>query len=189
MLNYRVICLVVLCVLFVAAAYGQDQSDPNIITVVKKIDVAKLNENVEDLNENVATLTQTISKLGDNVETLNDTVTRLDERTKWIGNLQYVILAAVLGGQLLGTILVYRRFSKDNEGAKTVDRLADQITNLTSAQAETSAQITKLISAQMEISATRSVSWDPEVPSLEDWTSQQTTYGLNSMMLGEQSDG
>ena len=67
MLNGRTICLVVLWVLFVAAAFGQDQSDPNIITVVKKIDVAKLNENVEDFNENITTLTDTISKLGDNL--------------------------------------------------------------------------------------------------------------------------
>ena len=48
-----------------------------------------------------------------------------------------------------------------------VDRLAEQITNLTSAQVETSAQITKLISAQAEISATRDVSGHPEVPSVE----------------------
>ena len=166
MLNGRAICLGVLWILFVAAAFGQDQSDPNIIPVVKKIDVAKLNENVEDLNGNVASLTDTISKLGDNVKTLNETVTRLDERTKWISTLQFVILAAILGGPLV-TVLVYKRFNKDNEGTDTVDRLTEQITNLTSVQAETSAQITKLISAQAETSATRGVPGHPEIPSVE----------------------
>ncbi len=166
MLNGRAICLGVLWIFFVAAAFGQDQSDPNIIPVVKKIDVAKLNENVEDLNGNVASLTDTISKLGDNVKTLNETVTRLDERTKWISTLQFVILAAILGGPLV-TVLVYKRFNKDNEGTDTVDRLTEQITNLTSAQAETSAQITRLISTQAETSTTRDVSGDPKVPSAE----------------------
>ena len=167
MLNGRVICLGVLWVLFVAAAFGQDQSDPNIITVVKKIDVSKLNENVEDLNKNVATLTETISKLGDNVKTLNDTVTRLDERTKWISNLQFVILAVILGSPLV-TILVYRRYSKDNEGTNTVDRLAKQISDLTSVQAENTAQITNLLSAQTKISTTRDVPGDPKAPSVEE---------------------
>ena len=188
MLNGRAICLGVLWILFVAAAFGQDQSDPNIITVTKKIDVAKLNENVEDLNENVATLSKTIDELSKNVKTLNDTVTRLDERTKWIGTLQFVILGAILGGPVV-TIFFYRRFGKDSEGTNTVDRLAEQITKLASAQAETqaensaqitrlisaqaeaqaenSAQITRLISAQAETSATRDISGHPKVPSVE----------------------
>ena len=121
MVNGQVICLVLLWGLFVAAAFGQDQSDPNIITVVKKIDVAKFNENVEALNKNVATLTETIDKLDDNVETLNNTVTRFDERTKGISTLQFVILAAILGSPLV-TILIFRQFSKDNEDTNTVDR-------------------------------------------------------------------
>ena len=166
MLNGRAICFGIFFVLFVAAAFGQDQSDPNIITVVKKIDVAKLNENVEDLNKNVATLTGTINELRDNVKTLNEavvrldkTVVRLDERTKWISTLQFVMLAAIIGGPLVGGPLVYRRFRKDlREDLKQIteaqisaqkETLA-QITKLISAQAETSAQITKLISAQKE---------------------------------------
>ena len=180
MLNGRAICLGVLWILFVAAAFGQDQSDPNIITVTKKIDVAKLNENVEDLNENVATLSKTIDELSKNVKTLNDTVTRLDERTKWISTLQFVILGAILGGPVV-TIFFYRRFGKDSEGTNTLDRLVEQITNLTSVQAEVQAenstQINRLISAQAEIlerisaqaetSATRDVSGHPKVPSVE----------------------
>ena len=168
MLNVRAVLFGILCFLFVDfVAFGQDQSDPNIITVVKKIDVAKLNENVEDLNKNVATLTETIGKLGENVKTLNDTVTRLDERTKWIGTLQFVILAAILGSPLV-TILVYRRYSKNNDGTNTVDRLVEQINNLISAQAENSNQITRLISAQAEISTTRNIFGDPKVPSEEE---------------------
>lgn len=64
----------ILCVLFVTAAFGQDPSDPNIITVTKQIDVAKLDENVEELNRNVKTLTDTLGKLNENVETLTKTV-------------------------------------------------------------------------------------------------------------------
>lgn len=88
MRNRRAILIGILCVLsIVSAAYGQDPSDLGVIPVTKKIDVAKLNENVEDLNKNVENLGKTIGELSANVKTLNDTVTRLDERTKRIGEL------------------------------------------------------------------------------------------------------
>ena len=88
MRNRRAILIRILCVLsVVSAAYGQDPSDSSVITVTKKIDVAKLNENVEDLNKNVENLGKTINALSANVKTLNETVTRLDERTKGIGDL------------------------------------------------------------------------------------------------------
>lgn len=88
MRNRRVILIGILCVLsVVSATYGQDPSDSGVITVTKKIDVAKLNENVEDLNKNVENLGKTIDALSANVKTLNETVTRLDERTKGIGDL------------------------------------------------------------------------------------------------------
>ncbi len=88
MRNRWAILIGILCVLsIVSAAYGQDPSDSGVITVTQKIDVAKLNENVEDLNKNVENLGQTINALSANVKTLNDTVTRLDERTKGIGEL------------------------------------------------------------------------------------------------------
>ena len=88
MRNRRVILIGILYILSaVSAAYGQDPSDSGVITVTKKIDVAKLNENVEDLNKNVENLGKTISVLSANVKTLNETVTRLDERTKGIGDL------------------------------------------------------------------------------------------------------
>ena len=57
------------------------------------------------------------------------------------------------------------RGKTDNVGV--VDRLTEQITNLTLAQAENSAQITRLISAQAAMSEMRSVSRDPKVPGME----------------------
>ena len=53
MLNGRVILLGVLWVLFVAAAFGQDQSDPNIIMVTERINIANLNNNVKELGDAV----------------------------------------------------------------------------------------------------------------------------------------
>ena len=90
MLNGRAMLLRILCVLFVVApAFGQEQSDSHIITVTKKIDVAKLSENVEDLNKSVQTLTETISKLDKTVDDLDTTVgdlkvtiARIDEKNK-----------------------------------------------------------------------------------------------------------
>ena len=67
MLNGWTITSGILCVLFVAAAtFGQEQSDSHIITVTKEIDVAKLNENVEDLTKTVKDLTKTVEKLWEN---------------------------------------------------------------------------------------------------------------------------
>ena len=112
MLNGRVILFGILCVLFVAAAFGQDQSDPNIITVTKQIDVAKLDENVEELNRNVKTLTDTLGKLNENVETLTKTVgdlektvVRIDERTKGILGWQYAIFGVM--GAIFASMVVF----------------------------------------------------------------------------------
>ena len=88
MRNRRAILIGILCVLsVVSAAYGQAPSDSGVIRVTTDIDVAKLAENVEDLNRNVENLGKTIDALSANVKTLNETVTRLDERTKGIGDL------------------------------------------------------------------------------------------------------
>ena len=114
MRNRLSILLGILCVLFVvAAAFGQDQSDPNIITVTKQIDVAKLNENVENLTKTVETLTKTVEKLDTTVGTLNTTVgelkttvARIDERTQEIAKLQYVILASIIA-PLIVAIMYY----------------------------------------------------------------------------------
>ena len=53
MLNGRVILFGILCVLFVTAAFGQDPSDPNIITVTERINIANLNNNVKELGDAV----------------------------------------------------------------------------------------------------------------------------------------
>ena len=166
MLNGRTICLGVLWILFVAAAFGQQLPDSQVITVTEKIDLGKLNTTVGTLDTTVGKLDTTVGELSKTVGELKTTVTRLDERTKWIGTLQFVILGAILGGPVV-TIFFYRRFGKNNEEANTVDRLTEQITNLTSAQVEISAQITRLISAQAESSAMKDVPGDPKAPSME----------------------
>ena len=76
-----------MCSFYCLYCVWANPSDSGVITVTKKIDVAKLNENVEDLNKNVENLGKTIDALSENVKTLNETVTRLDERTKGIGEL------------------------------------------------------------------------------------------------------
>jgi hypothetical protein len=123
MLNGRAILLGILCVIFVAAAFGQEPSDSHIITVTKKIDVAQLNENVEDLTKTVKDLTKTIENLDTTVGTLNatvgelkTTVARIDERTKGISNWQYVILAGIFGPLLLS---VYDRIKQNSENKTT----------------------------------------------------------------------
>lgn len=124
MLNGWTIPSGILCVLFVVAAtFGQEQSDSHIITVTKEIDVAKLNENVEDLTKTVKDLTKTVEKLDTTVETLNTTVgelektvARIDERTKGISNWQYVILAGIFGPLLLS---VYDRIKQNSENKTT----------------------------------------------------------------------
>ena len=162
MRNRRVILIGILCVLsIVSAAYGQDTSDSGVITVTKKIDVAKLNENVEDLNKNVENLEKTINVLSANVKTLNETVTRLDERTKGIGELsvnvktlnetitrldertkgianwQYVILGVI--GTIFASMVVffltqgYAYFRKTNSKSDTAPIQAAQANQSTAA--------------------------------------------------------
>ena len=129
MLNGRAVLFGILCVLFVAAAFGQDQSDSHIITVTKKIDVAKLDENVEELNRNVKALTDTLEKLNKNVETLTTTVgslektvTKLEERTGIMLNLQYIILAGIFGPLLYS---IYQN-NKNNARGKATSTQATQ---------------------------------------------------------------
>lgn len=123
MLNGQVVLFGILCVLFVTTAFGQDPSDPNIITVTKQIDVAKLDQNVEELNRNVKTLTDTLGKLNANVETLTETVgklektvTKLEERTSIMLNLQYIILAGIFGPLLYS---IYQRNKNNVRGETT----------------------------------------------------------------------
>ena len=124
MLNRRAILFGILCVLFAASpVFAQEESDSHIITVTKKIDVAELDEKVDDLDQSRQDLTQTlknlnnsINNLNTNVEYLNVTVARLDERTSGMSKLQYVIIAGIFAPLLLS---LYDRFKNNSEGTST----------------------------------------------------------------------
>ena len=124
MLNRRAILFGILCVLFAASpAFAQEESDSHIITVTKKIDVAELDEKVDDLDQSRQDLTQTlknldnsISNLNTNVEYLNVMVARLDERTNGMSKWQYIIIAGIFGPLLLS---LYDRTKKNSENTST----------------------------------------------------------------------
>ena len=121
MLNGRTILLQVFCVFFVvASAFGQEESDSHVITVTQKIDVAKLNTTVENLDTTVKTLNTTVGELKTTVGELKTSVTKLEERTGIMLNLQYIILAGILGSPL-ATIFIYRRFNNKKESMETAD--------------------------------------------------------------------
>ena len=129
MRNGRVILLGILCVLFVAAAFGQDQSDPNIITVTEKIDMRELNATVKQLNITVGELNTTVGKLDKTVGELKTTVTKLEERTGIMLNLQYIILAGIFGPLLYS---IYQRSKNNARGeATSVNKSEAASTNTT----------------------------------------------------------
>ena len=104
MLKGPAILLGVLCVLFVTAAFGQEQSDPNTITVTERINIAHLNNNVKELGDAVKKLTEITEKLSGNVEkltesvnSLNTRVAVLEERTQGTAKTVHVILASFIG--------------------------------------------------------------------------------------------
>ena len=104
MLNGWGILFGILCILFVAAAFGQDQSDPNIITVTEKINISNLNNNVKELGDAVKKLNESTEKLSGNVEKLTESVNRLntrvevlEERTQGTAKTVHVILASFIG--------------------------------------------------------------------------------------------
>ena len=111
------ILLGILCVLFVAAAFGQEPSDSHIITVTEKIDVVGLNNSVKTLNRNVEKLTENMEKLTKNVEKLTESVNSLttrvavlEERTQGTAKTVHVILASFIGPlvvAILASIAVY----------------------------------------------------------------------------------
>ena len=104
MLNGRVVLFGILCVLFVTAAFGQDPSDPNIITVTEKIDLRELNTTVKTLNTTVGELNTTVKDLKTTVEDLKVTVGMIDERTQGIAKVQHVILASIIGPLVVAII-------------------------------------------------------------------------------------
>ena len=110
MLNGRAILLGILCVLFVAAAFGQEPSDPNVITVTEKIDLRELNTTVKELSKTVGELSKTVGKLSETVGELKITVERIDERTQGIAKVQHVILASFIGPlvvAILAAIIIF----------------------------------------------------------------------------------
>ena len=183
MLNGRTICLGVLCVLFIPFA-GFAQTD----TIIEKIyqSEGKIREHVDKKVEGIETKISAVDTKVDNLSTKVGTLsTDVTENKTNIGNMKEDIrdlkgavdriwygILGVLGTLILSILSIVGYFLRSwwqNRGkadnVDAVDRLADQIANLTSAQAENSAQITRLISAQAEISATRNVPGHPEVPS------------------------
>ena len=122
MLNRRVMLLWVLCILFIFSAMlnEQVQSDSHIVKVTKEIDIGKLNETVDELNKTVDELSGAVKKLNETVGELKTTVTKLEERTGIMLNLQYLILAGIIGGPF-ATIFIYRRFTKEKDNVNTVD--------------------------------------------------------------------
>ncbi len=183
MLNGRTICLVVLCVLFISSTVFA-QTD----TIIEKIFESEtrvrehVNQEVKGIETKVDNLSTKVDNLSTKVGTLSEDVR---ENKTNIGNMKEDIrelkgavdriwygILGILGTLILSIVGFFLRSWWQNRGkaenVNVVDSLADQITNLTSAQAENSAQITRLISAQMEISATRNVPGHPQVLSLEE---------------------
>jgi len=110
MLNGRAIVFGILCVLFVAAAFGQEPSDSQF---VEQINVADLNNKVKELsaavkklNENTEKLTENVEKLTESVNSLNTRVEVLEERTQGTAKTVHVILASFIG-PLVVAIIVY----------------------------------------------------------------------------------
>ena len=181
MRNGWAICLGVLCVLFITSTvFAQSQSATDTILekigeserrvrdhVDKKIEgvetkISAIDTKVETLSTKVGTLSTdvavnktNIGNMKDNIRDLKGTVDRI-----WYG------ILGILGTVILSIAGYFFKSQQQNRGKKddvdAVDRLAEQITRLASAQTEISAQITRLISAQAETSETRDVPGDPQ---------------------------
>ena len=177
-LNGRAICLGIFCVLFIPSAVFA-QTD----TIIEKIFESEtrvrehVNQEVKGIETKISAVDTKVDNLSTKVGTLSTDVTvnktniknmkeEIRDLKGAVDRIWYVTLGTLIS--IVGFFLKswwQNRGKADNVDA--VDRLTEQITNLTSVQAETSAQITKLISAQAEISATRGVPGHPEVPSVE----------------------
>ena len=170
MLHGRVMCLGVLCVFSIASVvFAQSQSATETIIekiyqsemrvrehVDKKIEgidtkVDNLSTKFGILSTDVAVNKTNIANMKDEISELKGTVDRI-----WYG------ILGILGTLILSIAGYFFKSWREGRGKAdnldVVDRLTEQITNLTSAQAEISVQITRLISAQAENSATRDVS-------------------------------
>ena len=165
MLNGRAICLGVFCVLFIPSVVFA-QTD----TIIEKIfeSETRVREHVDKKVEGIETKISAVETKVDNLSTTVGTLsTDVAVNKTNIGNMKEDIrdlkgavdrIWYVTLGTLISIVGYFLRSWWQNRGkadnVDAVDRLAEQITNLTLAQAETSAQITKLISAQAEILAT-----------------------------------
>ena len=110
MLKGQAILLGILCVLFVAAAFGQEASDSQL---VEEINIADVNNNVKELsaavkklNENTEKLSENVEQLTERVNSLNARVEVLEERTQGTAKTLHVILASFIG-PLVVAIIVY----------------------------------------------------------------------------------
>ncbi len=125
----RAILFGLLCILFVAAAFGQDPSDPNVIRVTEEINIANLNNNVKELGNAVKKLTEITEKLSGNVEkltesvnSLNTRVAVLEERTQGTAKTVHVILASFIGPlvvAILAAIIIHLITRNRNSEGRT----------------------------------------------------------------------
>ena len=180
MRNGRAICLGVLCVLFITSTvFAQSQSATD--TIIEKIVESErrvrdhVDTKVEGVETKIETLSTTVGTLSTDVAVNKTNIGNMKESISDLKGTVDRIWYGILG--ILGTLIVsiagyFFKSQQQNQGKKdnvdVVDRLAEQITRLTSAQADISAQITRLISAQAETSETRNVAGDPQVPRLEE---------------------
>ena len=183
MLNGRAMCLGVFCIFFIpSVVFAQSQSATE--TIIEKIyqsegkvrehvatevadikkEISAVDTKVDNLSTKVGTLSTDVAVNKTNIENMQDAIRDLKGKADriWYGIL--VILISIAGYFFKSWL--QNRGKADNVDA--VDRLAEQITNLTSAQVEISAQITRLISAQTETSATKDVPGHPKVPIVDE---------------------
>ena len=210
MLNGRAICLGVLCAFFIpSTVLAQSQAATETIIdriyqseakvrehVDKKVEgietkISAVDTKVETLSTTVGTLSTDVAVNKTNIENMQDDIRDLKGA---VDRIWYGILG-VLGTLILSIAGYFFKSWREGQGKadsmEVVDHLAEQITNLTSAQVEISDQIVKLTSAQTEIlerisaqaaiPETRNVPGHPEGPNMEgldevtdDLRSQQT---------------
>ncbi len=148
MLNGQTILHGIFFVFFVAVAFGQEPSDPNIITVTEKIDLRELNTTVKELNTTVGELNKTVGELNKTVGELKTTVTKLEERTGIMLNLQYIILAGIFGPLLYS---IYQSNKNNARGeATSVNNSEASSTNLPQVSKDEAAPTPTLLSRFLE---------------------------------------
>ena len=192
MQNGRAICLGVLCVLFISSTvFAQSQSATD--TIIEKISeserrvrdhvdakVEGVETKISAVNTKVETLSTQVGTLSTDVAVNKTNIGNMKESIRDLKGTVDRIWYGILG--IFGTLILYflkswweNRGKADN--VDTVDRLAEQITQLISAQAENSAQIVNLTSAQVKIlerisaqaenSETKDFQGDPKASSVD----------------------